>query len=323
MLLDLSRKLAGVVITKPTVVGIVATAVVTTGAFSFRLKHKTKTYLLNSSQKQVLNKNNRERQPKKEAKNNGAKGKVLGNKTTYTTKINHNIPLSASSSQKKTSSEQNTNHPPVAAVGGTSTSEKSQTTNTTTKSSSPQATPTPAPSFYFAQSNPTPTPTKPPTTTQLPTPTPTSTPMLDPTSTPTPTPVPTETKETMLFPYNSAVPNADGKITITAKKYEHGYWDFVISGSFRFLQPRKIYQLWLCGTEGTGCSSHTDAKFMTDENGNASLANMTIHYPQGKYPLDKIVVWEAETAENEIPQDKNNCYPNTGASPCLEGSIHF
>lgn len=190
--------------------------------------------------------------------------------------------------------------------------------NTTEANDNFSPSPTPTPTISLS-ATPTQTPTKTPFSEPTPTPIPTSTPT-PPFSTPTPTSVPSETKEVVLLSASPAVPNADGQLTITALKHDHGYWDFVVSGSFRFLQPQSLYQLWFCNIN---CSSHDDAKFMTDDSGSASLSEVVINHPQVNDPVSSIRVWELPPA-GEIIEDSNTCYGSSNnSSPCLNGSISF
>ncbi len=131
---------------------------------------------------------------------------------------------------------------------------------------------------------------------------------------------PTETKGVSLSAKSAATSRADGELTITATEYDHGYWDFLINGDFRFLQPNRIYQLWLCGVN---CSSHTSAKFMTDGSGNASISGAVINHAQINDPVSKINVWELPP-QGEIIEDGTTCYNTSNSSePCLGADLHF
>lgn len=234
---------------------------------------------------------------------------------------------SSNTSSSNNNPDNNQNNPETNSSSGIGGNDNSSSSPTPTPTVVSTPTPTPFPTttqLPDAASTPTPLPTATPFPTSTPVPTyePVSTPTPVPTATPTPTPeaAVSETKEVTLFPASSATPNANGSLTITAQKYDHGYWDFVILGSFRFLQPQRLYQVWLCNT---GCSSHTDAKFQTDESGNASLSEVVINHPQVNDPVSSIKVWELPPS-GEIIEDPTTCYYiSNDAKPCLEGSIRF
>jgi len=166
-----------------------------------------------------------------------------------------------------------------------------------------------------------PTPTIPsgvlPTSTNAPTaiPTniiyPTNTPILESaTPTPTTTQIERETKDYNLSPQGSCTPGAFGSVSITAIKYEHGYWDFDISGSFNSLNSGQSYQVWLCNID---CSSYSGAKFSTDGLGNGSIET-TINHAQINDPVSSIRIY----------QISGGCQMESNDStPCLQAGISF
>jgi len=173
-----------------------------------------------------------------------------------------------------------------------------------------------------------------PTTTPktIPITSPSTTPTIIPTTFPTLTPIPTiptptatnspssQNVELTLFPEGSATPNGNGKVNLNVIKNDNGYWDFIVSGAFKSLQPQRNYQFWLCNTN---CSSHSDAKFTTDSSGHGSISNVTINYAQVNDPLSRAVVWE-NPPQGEIKSDSTTCYMiSNNSSSCLKASISF
>ena len=225
-------------------------------------------------------------------------------------------------SNKKKEDNQNEVQPPsensqITSGGYTENESSSSNSNNNQQSSLPTA------------SSPTPTPTRvivtpsPVLTSSTPTPTPTSGPLANSTPTPTPTVTPsvsTETKEVSLFPASSATPNASGRTTIKAIKNANGYWDFVVSGEFKSLQPNRLYQFYICGSN---CSSHTLAKFSTDGDGGGNLSEVVINHAQSRDPVSRVVVWEVPP-QGEIKEDPTTCYGLSLSSPaCLSASVYF
>jgi len=183
--------------------------------------------------------------------------------------------------------------------------------------SNSQASPTPD-----ASASPTPTPTSTPIATPTPisTSTPTPKPVVTPTPTPTvsPTPNPVISNVSVTLNPGEATPYATGLVEMNVKENSNGYWDYQITGSFSALQPNRTYQLWLCGIN---CSSHTSAKFQTNDSGTGSISGVTITHAQWNDPLDLVSIWEVQPA-GLIPDDPSACFKvSINSNSCLAGSI--
>ena len=205
------------------------------------------------------------------------------------------------------------------------TASQANDTNTNNSSNNPQ--PTATISNIVATLTPTKIPTLVPTVTSTPyiQPSPKATPTLTPIPTQTPVPaVPTETvsRTTISISMNREggfTPSGRGEANITAIKNLNGYWDFVISATINNLWPQRNYQLWLCGIN---CSSGSEARLTTTENGGGSIT-ATINHNQGGDPVNRIVVWERPPG-GEIPNDPTACFMHSNTStPCLKGDIAF
>jgi hypothetical protein len=120
----------------------------------------------------------------------------------------------------------------------------------------------------------------------------------------------------------SFTPNGRGSVSLLVTKNPNGYWDFLVTqANFKSLEPKRTYQLHLCGSYG--CSSHSSAKFVTDALGNGSFANVKINHNQWNNPANKLVVYE-DLSPGPIPTDPKSCpMISLSSTPCLKGSVLF
>jgi hypothetical protein len=143
-----------------------------------------------------------------------------------------------------------------------------------------------------------------------------------PTVAPSATVPPANTVNVSLFPVSGFTPNGRGNVSFTVTKNSNGYWDFlVLNASYTSLEPNRSYQLHLCGENG--CSSHSGARFTTNNLGNGSFGNVLINHNQWNNPITRVVVYEYITS-GPIPTDPKSCpMVSLSSTPCLKASLSF
>lgn len=222
---------------------------------------------------------------------------------------------------------------PYAKITPSDLNSRTSPTPTLVPIQKPTVIPTPIPTSVptlIPTNTPTPTlvPTRIPTNTPTPTVLPTQVPTNTPTPTPTPTPVPTSppdqvssrTVSLYLTSTNAYTPYASASVDVQVFEHASGYWDFIISGYVTELIPNREYQFWLCGN---GCSSHSGAKFFTDNQGNATLSQIIINHNQANDPLNSSRIYQTSTS-GSVGNDFTACLMETlYSSPCLRATSYF
>lgn len=207
---------------------------------------------------------------------------------------------------------------PTISLPGTG-NQNSNNTSSITANSDTTLSPSLSP---FPTNQPIETSPTPPAATPTPTFTPTRTPTPTSTMAPTSTPVQNTNMSISLYltPPGNYTLEARANLNMEVIKNVNGYWDFLLSGEITKLMPSREYQIWLCGVN---CSSNTEARFNTDENGNKSLSNIKIsgHNQKGD-SLNRIVIYEMPKQGEEIPNDPTACFMVSNDSiPCLKREL--